>query len=262
MRTKHGSHHTTLQAIRTDSLAIRRPQAQIVHRRRLPLDDRLRHPVGGRTRHTSRRRHSHRERGRRLRPTPVHPQSNTTRWPKLASSAYDERLQLIEGEIVLMASAGNRHIAATILLTQEFAVSGRLNGLASVSVQNPVDLTERSDPEPDFQLLKPREDGYAPATPRTVDVLLAVEVSDSTLNYDVDVKIPMYAAAGIPELWIMNLREDCHRIPLQPVPRRLPSDPSLPIGRGDRAFGVPRRRNRSIAANPRARLARALAIQP
>ena len=121
---------------------------------------------------------------------------------------YDERLQLIEGEIVVMASAGNRHIAATILLTQEFAVSGRLNGLASVSVQNPVDLTERSDPEPDFQLLKPREDGYAPATPQTVDVLLAVEVSDSTLNYDVDVKIPMYAAAGIPELWIMNLRED------------------------------------------------------
>lgn len=121
---------------------------------------------------------------------------------------YDERLQLIEGEIVVMASAGNRHIAATILLTQEFAVSGRLNGLASVSVQNPVDLTERSDPEPDSQLLKPREDGYAPATPRTVDVLLAVEVSDSTLNYDVDVKIPMYAAAGIPELWIMNLRED------------------------------------------------------
>ena len=127
---------------------------------------------------------------------------------KVGIIAYDERLQLIEGEIVVMAPAGNRHIAATILLTQEFAVSGRLSGLVDVSVQNPVDLTERSDPEPDFQLLKPREDGYAPATPRTVDVLLAVEVSDSTLSYDVDVKIPMYAAAGIPELWIMNLRED------------------------------------------------------
>lgn len=121
---------------------------------------------------------------------------------------YDERLQLIEGEIVVIAPAGNRHIAATILLTREFAVSGRLSDLADVSVQNPVDLTERSDPEPDFQLLKPREDGYAPATPRTDDVVLAVEVSDSTLSYDVDVKVPMYAAAGIPELWIMNLRED------------------------------------------------------
>ena len=75
-------------------------------------------------------------------------------------------------------------------------------------MQNPVNLSERSDPEPDFQLLKPREDGYALATPRTDDVLLAVEVSDSTINYDVNVKIPMYAAAGVPELWIMNLRED------------------------------------------------------
>ena len=121
---------------------------------------------------------------------------------------YRERLQLIEGEIVIMAAAGNRHIAGTILLTDEFAVSGRLRGRASVSVQNPVDLSERSDPESDFQLLKPREDGYALATPRTDDVLLAVEVSDSTINYDVNVKIPMYAAAGVPELWIMNLRED------------------------------------------------------
>ena len=119
-----------------------------------------------------------------------------------------ERVQLIEGEILVMSPVGSRHFGGVNLLTKEYSTSGRLAGLATVSVQNPLAVWERSEPEPDFQLLVYREDGYARGAPRPEDVLLAVEVSDSTLNHDVNEKLPMYAAAGVPETWIMNLRED------------------------------------------------------
>ena len=119
-----------------------------------------------------------------------------------------ERVQLIEGVILVMSPVGTRHAGGVNLLNNEYATSGRLAGRAIVSVQNPLAVLERSEPEPDFQLLVYREDGYARRKPRPQDVLLAVEVSDSTLNHDVNTKLPMYSAAGVPELWIMNLRED------------------------------------------------------
>lgn len=119
-----------------------------------------------------------------------------------------ERVQLIEGVILVMSPVGSRHAAGVDNLTDEYATSGRLAGRAIVRVQNPLDVSERSEPEPDFQLLIRRDDRYAHSAPRPQDVLLAVEVSDSTLNHDVNTKLPMYAAAGVPELWIMNLRED------------------------------------------------------
>ena len=119
-----------------------------------------------------------------------------------------ERVQLIEGVILVMSPVGNRHAAGVDLLNTEFATSGRLAGRAIVRVQNPLAIWEKSDPEPDFQLLILRDDHYARNAPSPEDVLLAVEVSDSTLNHDVNEKLPMYAAAGVPETWIMNLRED------------------------------------------------------
>ena len=119
-----------------------------------------------------------------------------------------ERVQLIEGEILVMSPVGSRHAAGVDMLNDEFSTSGRLAGRAIVRVQNPLDVSERSEPEPDFQLLVRRDDRYAHEAPRPQDVLLAVEVSDSTLNHDVNTKLPMYSAAGVPELWIMNLRED------------------------------------------------------
>ena len=121
---------------------------------------------------------------------------------------YDERLQLIEGEIVAMAPMGNRHAAAIEAAPEELLLNGIVQRGASVRSQTPIRISEALDPEPDAMVLKRRDDRYAQDAPRPEDVLLIVEISDSTLNYDVDVKIPMYAAAGIPELWIMNLRED------------------------------------------------------
>ena len=121
---------------------------------------------------------------------------------------YDERTQLIKGVIVAMAAMGNRHAAAIEAAPEAFLLNGIAQRGASVRSQTPIRISETLDPEPDVMILKRRDDRYAQDAPRPEDVLLIVEISDSTLNYDVDVKTPLYAAAGVPELWIMNLRED------------------------------------------------------
>ena len=156
-----------------------------------------------------------------------------------------ERVQLIEGEILVMSPVGSRHAAGVNMLTDEYATSGRLAGRAIVSVQNPLDVSERSEPEPDFQLLVRRDDRYAHSAPRPQDVLLAVEVSDSTLNHDVNTKLPMYSAAGVPELWIMNLREDVIDSHSDPSPqgyrttrRYEPGDTIAPLAFPDVEIGV------------------------
>ncbi|MGH8611493.1 MAG: Uma2 family endonuclease, partial [Gammaproteobacteria bacterium] len=81
------------------------------------------------------------------------------------------------------------------------AVAGR----AIVSVQNPIILGEHSEPEPDLALIQLREDFYALALPRADEVLLIVEVADTTLRYDREIKIPLYARHGIPEVWLIDV---------------------------------------------------------
>ena len=132
--------------------------------------------------------------------------------------APDERVQLVAGEIVVMSPMGSRHAAAIILAIEEFSTSGRLAGRASVQAQGPLALPDFSEPEPDFMLLVRRENGYALAHPRPADVLLLVEVADSTLAYDRNVKLPLYAAAGIPESWLMNLQDDVIEAHANPSP--------------------------------------------
>lgn len=117
--------------------------------------------------------------------------------------APDERVELIEGDIVQMAPIGGPHIMAVIRLTRLLvrAVGDR----AAVSVQSPVRLDDDSEPEPDLALLKPREDEADETTPRADEVLLLVEVADSSLRYDLRTKRPLYARSRIPELWIVDL---------------------------------------------------------
>ena len=130
----------------------------------------------------------------------------------------DERVQLVAGEIVVMSPMGSRHAAGVCLLTDEFATSGRLAGRALVRVQLPLVIPDFSEPEPDFMLLVRRDDRYALAHPRPEDVLLLVEAADSTLAYDRRVKLPLYAAAGIPESWLLNLRDDVIEAHADPSP--------------------------------------------
>ncbi|HET7479257.1 MAG TPA: Uma2 family endonuclease [Rubrobacteraceae bacterium] len=115
----------------------------------------------------------------------------------------DDRVELVDGEIVDMAPIGSRHLACVVALNH--LLVGASGGRFFVSVQNPVRLGERDEPQPDLSLLgrRPRPEASAPPGPE--DVLAVVEVSDTTLSYDRNTKLPLYARAGIPEAWIVDL---------------------------------------------------------
>ena len=115
----------------------------------------------------------------------------------------DARVELIEGEIVDMSPIGDRHAWCVGWLTRTLTL--KLQRVALVWAQNPVRLNNRSEPQPDILVLKPPDDLYKHRKPRPEDVLLLIEVSDSTLAFDRRVKVPLYARAGIPEVWIVDL---------------------------------------------------------
>ncbi|MFN8558839.1 MAG: Uma2 family endonuclease [Dehalococcoidia bacterium] len=127
----------------------------------------------------------------------------------------DDRIELIDGDLIEMAAAGGRHIWCVIRLDRLFTRG--LGDLAYVSVQNPVRLSPYGEPEPDIAVLRfdPAAQGRVP---EAGDVLLLIEVADTTLAYDTEVKAPRYAAAGIPELWIADLTNDCIRVYRDPSP--------------------------------------------
>ena len=113
----------------------------------------------------------------------------------------DDRVELIDGEIVEMAAIGTRHFNCVNRLTR-LLVRGVGDG-AVVSVQNPVRLDESSEPQPDLAVLRPRD--YVESLPGPEDVLFLIEVSDTTLAYDRGVKLRLYARAGVREVWIADL---------------------------------------------------------
>ena len=117
--------------------------------------------------------------------------------------AADARVELIDGEIIDMPPIGSAHAGIVVQLTR--LLVQRVGEAAIVWVQNPVELSERSEPEPDLVLLRPRDDFYKRALPRADDVLLAIEVADSTLAYDRGVKRALYARHGVPEYWIVDV---------------------------------------------------------
>lgn len=118
----------------------------------------------------------------------------------------NDRVELIHGEIINMSPIGNRHLACVNRLTMLLAPL--LNTKAIVSVQNPVRVDEYSEPEPDVTLLKLQSDFYAQEGIKPQNVFLIIEISDSTLDYDRKIKLPLYAEAGISEIWIVNLPEE------------------------------------------------------
>lgn len=132
---------------------------------------------------------------------------NVTDYYRMAQAGIlgeDDRCELIEGEIIDMAPIGSEHVSCVNRLTQLFAV--RAAGRAIVSAQNPVRLSALSEPQPDVALLRYRDDFYRQAHPAPEDVLLIVEVADASLRYDREVKLPLYARHGIPEVWIVDLQ--------------------------------------------------------
>ena len=115
----------------------------------------------------------------------------------------DDRVELVDGEIIDMAPIGSYHNGSVNALTRVFAKS--VPDDVIVQVQGPLHLDESTMFQPDLAILRPRDDYYFESNPTPEDVLLIIEVSDSSAAYDRNVKIPKYAQAGIPEVWQVNL---------------------------------------------------------
>jgi Uma2 family endonuclease len=118
--------------------------------------------------------------------------------------APNDRVELIGGEIFDMAPIGSTHAGETDRLNRLFARAAA-DRLVHVGVQRPLRLDAYNEPEPDLMLLKPRRDDYKGGHPNAADVLLLVEVSQTSLAYDRGMKLPLYARFGVPEVWIIDL---------------------------------------------------------
>jgi Uma2 family endonuclease len=127
----------------------------------------------------------------------------------------DDRVELIEGEIVEMSPIGKTH-GGTVKRSNSF-LNRELGDVFIVSVQDPIRLNDFSEPQPDLALLKPRKDFYRNSHPTPEDVLVVIEVADTSVNYDRNVKLPLYARAGIPEAWLMVLPKDVIEVHSQPL---------------------------------------------
>jgi Uma2 family endonuclease len=131
---------------------------------------------------------------------------NVTEYYRMAETGVlspDARVELLDGQIIDMSPIGPSHGSATKYLNIFFTDAANKRWLTAV--QDPVRLDDHSEPQPDIMLLKTSADFYGKHHPRPADVFLLVEVSDSTLLRDRDDKLPAYARAGIPEVWIVNL---------------------------------------------------------
>ncbi|MBI3267685.1 MAG: Uma2 family endonuclease [Planctomycetes bacterium] len=144
--------------------------------------------------------------------------------------APDERVELIDGEIVEMSPIGPNHAAAVKRLLAIFAA--RLGPRVLLGVQDPVTLGPRSEPQPDVALLEPKADFYACGHPSPKDILLLIEVSDTTQRYDREVKMPHYARVGIREAWLVDLVSD--RIEIYRKPGQGGYGELRKVGRGEK----------------------------
>jgi Uma2 family endonuclease len=114
----------------------------------------------------------------------------------------EDRVELIAGEIIDMSPIGSLHAALVRAIAT--ALTHHVREQALLAIQDPLALTDTSQPQPDLAVLRPRADFYAAAHPGPADVLLVIEVADTTLAFDLDVKVPLYAAAGVPEAWVIE----------------------------------------------------------
>lgn len=114
----------------------------------------------------------------------------------------DERIELINGEIIEMAAMGGEHGECVFLCNHQFSTARGQTWY--VSVRSAIQLADDRAPQPDLALIRQR--AYRGELPKSADVFLVVEVSDTTLRHDRDVKLPLYAEAGIPEAWIIDVK--------------------------------------------------------
>lgn len=127
----------------------------------------------------------------------------------------DDRVELIRGEIIEMSPIGTKHAACVNRLVN--LLVQLLGKSAIIAPQNPVLLNNKSEPQPDVALLQPRDDFYETAHPQPQDIFLLIEVADSTVMYDREEKIPLYAEANIREVWLVDINAQIVEVYQQPT---------------------------------------------
>ena len=130
----------------------------------------------------------------------------------------DDRVELLEGEIVEIPPIGPGHASGVNRLLNSF-LSLQGERKAIVSIQNPIHLGGHSEPQPDVALLNPHPDFYSQSHPAPQDVLLVVEVMESSADYDREVKVPLYARFGIRETWLVDLDARLIEVYRNPTPQ-------------------------------------------
>ncbi|MBW4664607.1 MAG: Uma2 family endonuclease [Chroococcus sp. CMT-3BRIN-NPC107] len=126
----------------------------------------------------------------------------------------NERIELIRGQIIQMAAKCTPHsVCNTLLFGELFTL---LQGQATIRNQEPIILGEDSEPEPDLAIVRNRSDRYLDSHPSIADILLVIEVSDSTLKYDRETKLSLYSESGIDDYWLFNLVANCLEAYSQP----------------------------------------------
>jgi Uma2 family endonuclease len=138
--------------------------------------------------------------------TPSRTRISTNRYQMMVAAGvltkYD-RIELIEGDMLDMAPIGTKHSAITARLHELFVLA--ISRSATVVSGGPVNLGEFSEPQPDLMLLKRRSDFYSSKLPEAADVLLLIEVSDSSLSFDQGIKLNLYARYGVSEYWVVDV---------------------------------------------------------
>ncbi|MBW4562250.1 MAG: Uma2 family endonuclease [Mojavia pulchra JT2-VF2] len=138
------------------------------------------------------------------------------RLAELGFFGEDDRVELIKGEIIQMVAKGTPHSVCETLLFRELIKL--LGDNALVRGQQPIIIPEYSEPEPDLAIVRNVDDNYLSAHPSPSDILLLIEIADSSLKYDQEEKLPLYAQAGISDYWIFNLVDnylECYSEPYQ-----------------------------------------------
>lgn len=131
------------------------------------------------------------------------------------AGVFDEtRVELIDGEIIEMSPINSPHADCVDRLNEWFILN--FHKKAVIRAQNPVTLSENSEPEPDLALAIRKPEGYRSAHPKPEEILLIIEVADSSLEKDRNIKLPGYARAGIPEAWLVVLEEKTVEVHTQP----------------------------------------------
>ena len=144
--------------------------------------------------------------------------TNVVEWQKMGAASIfsaESRLELINGEIIEMSPIGSHHAGYLKRLNRFF--SRQIQDSELIAIQDPLRLNDLSEPQPDFMLLRSRSDLYYESHPTADDVLLLIEVAESSLQFDQNQKLRLYALHNIPEYWVLNANNACIEIYRQPV---------------------------------------------